>query len=221
MNKGNITIKKSYNDVKDKIKSLTLYSSSKIVAVSKFQPVDKIEQLLELGHRDFAESRLEEASKKWPSLIEIYPDVNLHYIGKIQSRKVKKIVDLFDIIHTIDRLEIARKISKYQLEKNKYRKYFIQVNIGNEVNKSGCNSQDLPALYKTCSNDLNINIVGLMCIPPNILDPSSYFLEMQYLKKNLNLKELSMGMSQDYSIAIKNGATTLRIGRAIFGERPL
>ena len=190
----------------------------KIIAVSKTFGMDKILPLIEYGHLDFGENKVQEAIEKWTNIKSNYNDIKLHLIGGLQTNKVKLAVKLFDYIHSVDNRKLAKKISDEQQRQNKKVKVFIQVNIGNEEQKFGVNKSFLSELYSYCKT-LNLEVVGLMCIPP-LNEPSEiFFKEMSELNKKLNLKELSMGMSSDYLNAIKNSATYVRIGTNIFGQR--
>ena len=190
----------------------------KIIAVSKTFSADKITPLIEYGHTDFGENKVQEAIDKWTILKTNNEKINLHLIGRLQTNKVKFAVKFFNYIHSVDSEKLAKKIFEEQKKQNKKVKIFIQVNIGDEKQKSGITKLSLPSLYSYCKS-LNLDVIGLMCIPP--LDESSinYFKEMNILNKNLGLNELSMGMSADYIDAIKNSATYLRIGSSIFGKR--
>ena len=190
----------------------------KIIAVSKTFSIDSITPLIEYGHTDFGENKVQEAIDKWSILKVNNQNINLHLIGGLQSNKVKFAVKIFNYIHSLDSKKLAKKIFEEQKKQNKKVKIFIQVNIGDEEQKSGITKSLLPSLYSYCKG-LNLDVIGLMCIPP--LDKSSinYFKEMNILNKNLGLNELSMGMSADYIDAIKNSATYLRIGSSIFGKR--
>ena len=192
---------------------------TKIIAVSKTFPIKDIIPLINYGHKDFGENKVQEAMEKWTPIKNDFTDINLHMIGKIQSNKVKYVVPLFDYIHSLDNLKLAEKISR---EKNQYKKdikIFIQINIGDETQKSGINVNDALAFKNKCVNELNLNIIGLMCLPPQNKDASTYFKEMNLLLNKTNLKELSMGMSNDYLEAIDNNATFIRVGSKIFGNR--
>ena len=190
----------------------------KIIAVSKTFGMDKISPLIEYGHLDFGENKVQEAIEKWSSVRLSNSDIRLHLIGGLQTNKVKLAVKLFDYIHSVDSEKLAKKIFDEQQKQNKKVKIFIQVNIGNEEQKSGVNKSSVSELYSYCKT-LGLNVIGLMCIPPLDKSPDIFFKEMTILCKNLNLVELSMGMSSDYLEAIKNSATYVRIGSNIFGER--
>jgi len=194
-------------------------SKTKIIAVSKTFPIDEIMPLIKHGQRDFGENKIQEAIQKWTSIKKGLIDINLHMIGKIQSNKVKFVVPLFDYIHSLDSLKLAEKISNEQKKYKKDIKIFIQVNIGNEAQKSGISPNDVGDFKDKCVNELNLNIVGLMCLPPKNKEASIYFNEMNLLLKKINLKELSMGMSNDYLEAINYSSSYVRIGSKIFGSR--
>tara|TARA_Y100001935_G_scaffold213014_1_gene183707 strand:+ start:454 stop:1113 length:660 start_codon:yes stop_codon:yes gene_type:complete len=190
----------------------------KIIAVSKTFGMDKISPLIEHGHIDFGENKVQEAIEKWSDVKLTNNDIKLHLIGGLQTNKVKLAVKLFDYIHSVDSEKLARKISDEQKKQNKKIKVFIQVNIGNEEQKSGVNKSSVTELYSFCKA-LDLNVIGLMCIPPLEKSSDIFFREMSILSKDLKLNELSMGMSSDYLDAIKNSATYIRIGSSIFGER--
>ena len=175
--------------------------------------------LINFGHKDFGENKVQEAAEKWTSIKQEFTDIKLHMIGKIQTNKVKHILPLFDYIHSLDNLKLAEKISNEQKKYEKIIKVFIQVNIGNEPQKSGINPSDVKNFKDKCINELNLNVVGLMCLPPINKEVSSYFIEMNHLLKQTELKELSMGMSHDYLDATEYNASFVRIGSKIFGSR--
>jgi pyridoxal phosphate enzyme (YggS family) len=200
-------------------KKLVNYSKAKIIAVSKTFNQEHIVPLLEYGHKDFGENKVQEALQKWPSLKQKYNDINLHMIGKLQTNKVKFLFPYFDYMHSLDNMKLAEKISKEENKHNKKIKIFIQVNLGHEDQKNGVSIKELPTLYNYATKDLKLNIIGLMCIPPQSGLTSKYFNELKDLNNQLSLKELSMGMSNDYLEAADIGATYLRIGSSIFGNR--
>ena len=204
--------------VKSKEADLNNPKPTKIIAVSKTFPLDKIMPLINHGHSHFGENKVQEALDKWTKIKEEKPDLKLHLVGKLQTNKVKFAIKLFDFIHSVDSKKLAKKISEEQSKQNKKVKIFLQVNIGNEEQKSGILKNDLDDFYHYC-NELKLDIIGLMCIPPNNSDPNPFFQELNDMNKNLSLKELSMGMSSDYIKAVENNSTYLRIGSAIFGER--
>ena len=189
-----------------------------IIAVSKTFPLIKIQPLIDHGHIHFGENKVQEAVDKWKNVKDISSKIKLHMIGRLQTNKVKYVIPLFDYIHSLDNIKLAEKISNEQNKINKFLKIFIQVNIGNEDQKSGIEPSNLQHFYNKCKDEFKLDIVGLMCIPPQN-DVETYFSEMQKLNKMLNLKELSMGMSADYLQAKKYGSSFLRIGSKIFGER--
>jgi len=194
-------------------------TKTKIIAVSKTFLMKDIQPLVQHGHKDFGENKIQEAISKWSDIKEKNPQLKLHMLGKIQTNKVKFLLPLFDYIHSLDNLKLAQKISEEETKKNKKLKIFIQVNIANESQKNGIDVNDLNEFYLKCKNDLNLNIVGLMCLPPQNKEPTEYFLLLKKLAKDLNIFNLSMGMSNDYPEAIKCGSTHLRIGSEIFGKR--
>ena len=206
------------NNIQTNLDNLNIINRTKIIAVSKTFKMDKILPLIEYGHIDYGENKVQEAVEKWTDVKEKNPNIKLHLIGKLQTNKVKFAVKLFDYIHSVDSIKLAKKISDESLKLNKKIKIFIQVNIGQEVQKSGIDKNDLDNLIFFCKN-LNLELVGLMCIPPLNLDPLIYFKQMSKLNKNYGFVDLSMGMSSDYLIAAENSATYLRIGSGIFGER--
>jgi pyridoxal phosphate enzyme (YggS family) len=191
----------------------------KIVAVSKTHPMSSILPLINHGHLDYGENKVQEAIEKWESIKSDFRHLNLHMIGKLQSNKVKLAISIFDYIHSLDSLKLAEKIANEQIKQNKKIKLFIQINIGNEAQKSGISILNIDKFYKHCINDLELNIVGFMCLPPNDINSSVYFLKMQNLAINSDLSELSMGMSSDYLEALNFKSTYLRIGSKIFGQR--
>ena len=198
--------------------TLTINKVPKIIAVSKTFGMDKILPLIEHGHLDFGENKVQEAIEKWSDVKLNNKNLKLHLIGGLQTNKVKLAVKLFDFIHSVDSEKLAKKISEEQLKQKKNLKIFIQVNIGDEQQKSGVNKSSVSDLYSYCKT-LNLDVAGLMCIPPFEKPSDKFFKEMNLLSKNLNLNELSMGMSSDYLDAIKNAATYVRIGSNIFGQR--
>ena len=191
----------------------------KIIAVSKTFSEEKILPLIKFGHTDFGENKVQEAVAKWTSLKEKNNDIKLHMIGKLQTNKVKEAVRIFDTIHSLDSIKLAEKISKEQKKIDKNLQILIQINIGEEIQKSGIDINDLKNLLNISINELKLNITGLMCIPPNDNNEEKYFLKMKELKDELRLDDLSMGMSNDYLKAIRYGSTYVRIGSKIFGER--
>ena len=175
--------------------------------------------LINANHIHFGENKVQEALEKWTEIKKDLPNIKLHLIGNLQTNKVKFALPLFDYIHSLDSLKLAKKISDEQIKKNFRPKIFIQINIGNEDQKNGINKDDLESFYKKCTEEFNLNIIGLMCLPPFDKNSQPYFLEMKRISQTLNLNELSMGMSNDYMEAVSSGATYVRIGSKIFGER--
>ena len=206
------------NNIKVYLEKLNINNNPKILAVSKTFEINKILPLIEYGHLDYGENKVQEAFEKWSDIKLTKKDLKLHLIGKLQTNKVKQAIKIFDYIHSVDSEKLAKKIADEETKQGKKIKIFIQVNIGDEEQKSGVNKSSVHELYSYCKA-INLNVIGLMCIPP--LDKSSdiFFKEMRTLNQNLNLAELSMGMSADYLDAIKNSATYVRIGSNIFGER--
>ena len=190
----------------------------KIIAVCKTFPLDSIQPLINHGHCHFGENKVQEAINKWSDIKSQNNDIKLHMIGRLQTNKVKYAVSLFDYIHSLDNIKLAEKISVEQKKINKNLKIFIQVNIGNESQKNGIEPVNLQIFYSKCVKELKLDIVGLMCIPPQN-NPETYFINMQKLNKTLNLNELSMGMSADYLVAAKYASTFVRVGSKIFGDR--
>ena len=191
----------------------------KIVAVSKTFSISEILPVINYGQIHFGENKVQEAHDKWESIKNDFKHIKLHMLGKLQTNKVKYLIPLFDYLHSLDNIKLAEKISLEQKKKNKKLKIFIQVNIGNEHQKNGIEIDQVENFYKKCTNELDLNIIGLMCLPPNNEKSSLYFSKMDVLSKKLNLSELSMGMSNDYIEALKNNSSFLRIGSKIFGER--
>ena len=205
--------------IEDLIKSKANHDKlSKIIAVSKTFPIENILPLIEHGHLDYGENKVQEALDKWTDIKDQNNNIKLHLIGRLQSNKVKFALKIFDYIHSLDSEKLANKISDEQGKQGKKPKIFIQVNIGNEDQKSGIKKENLINFYNFCKN-LNLDIIGTMCIPPNDEKTANYFFEMSQINKELNFKELSMGMSGDYLEAIQNKATFVRIGSKIFGNR--
>ena len=207
------------SEIKQNIQKLGFINyDPKVIAVSKTFKIDYISNLIDFGHLHFGENKVQEANDKWKIITEKNSSIKLHMIGKLQTNKVKFAVKLFDYIHSLDSKKLADKISIQQKEQNLSKKFFIQVNIGDEDQKSGIPIRDTLNFYNYCKK-LNLNIIGLMCIPPFNEDSSKYFKKMTDLNNKLNLKEISMGMSSDYLNAIEYGSTFVRIGSSIFGER--
>jgi pyridoxal phosphate enzyme (YggS family) len=206
--------------INDQIKSkFGLVKNLNIIAVSKTFPMSEINPLIENGQIHFGENKVQEAIDKWSDIKKLNKNLKLHMIGKLQTNKVKYVVPLFDYIHSLDNIKLAEKIASEQIKKNRNLKIFIQVNIGNEPQKAGLNISDLKNFYEKCTQELNLNIIGLMCLPPQYGLAKNYFNEMVELKKIINVEDLSMGMSDDYLEAVTCGATYIRIGSKIFGDR--
>ena len=209
------------NKIKKKINEFSLDKyDPKIIAVSKTFSEQEILPLLNFGHHDFGENKVQEAQQKWKNLKEKYDRIRLHMLGKLQTNKVKNAVEIFDYIHSLDNLKLANKLAKEIHEKNRQIKIFIQINLGGEKQKSGIDPSNFEDFYKNCL-DLKLNIIGTMCIPPDNQDPKPFFREMLNLNNKLNLPEISMGMTNDFLEAIEFKSTYLRIGTGIFGKRSI
>ena len=206
------------NNIKTYLNKLDVNNNPKILAVSKTFKIDKILPLIEYGHIDYGENKVQEAVEKWTEIKKINPKLRLHMIGKLQTNKVKFAVQIFDYIHSVDSKKLAKKIADEQNKINKKIKIFLQVNIGDEDQKSGINKNQANSLFSYCK-EINLDIIGLMCIPPANIDPENYFIEMNKLNETLGFSELSMGMSSDFLKAAKYHSTYLRIGSSIFGKR--
>ena len=206
------------DNIKVKLNEININNYPKIIAVSKTFKIDQISPLIDYGHIDFGENKVQEAVEKWTEIKKINSEIKLHMIGKLQTNKVKLAVQIFDYIHSVDSEKLARKIADEQSKINKNIKIFLQVNIGNEYQKSGINKDGIERLV-SFSKRIGLNVIGLMCIPPMNTDPEDYFVEMNKLKKDFGFDELSMGMSSDYLTAIKHFSTYVRIGSSIFGQR--
>ena len=201
-----------------KIEEQKIHLTPKVIAVSKTFPIENILPLIEHGHLHYGENKVQEALEKWTDIKNENHNIQLHLIGRLQTNKVKFALKIFDYIHSLDSEKLANKISDEQIKQEKKPKIFIQVNIGNEDQKSGINKERLDDFYRFCKN-LNLDIIGTMCIPPNNGNTEKFFFEMSNINQKLNFKELSMGMSGDYLEAIKNSATYVRVGSKIFGSR--
>ena len=214
----NIIIQR-FNKIQSNIASIKPVKPVNIIAVSKTFPLEHIQPLVDHGHTHFGENKVQEASAKWSELKKDNQNLKLHMIGKLQSNKAKDAVKIFDYIHSLDSQKLADALAKHQKSLNKTINYFIQVNIGNEIQKSGIPVSELDPFYNYCAQEINLKIIGLMVIPPNDNNSEKYFKSLNELNKSLALKNLSMGMSADYIDAIRNGATFVRIGSSIFGAR--
>ncbi len=190
-----------------------------IIAVSKTFSLENIKPLIDHGHIHFGENKVQEAMQKWSDIKKNSKNLKLHMIGKLQTNKVKYVIELFDYIHSVDNYKLAKKISEEEKKTRKKLKHFIQVNIGMEEQKNGIDIDNLNDFYHHCNQELNLNVIGLMCIPPQLAPVKDFFLKLNQLNKSLGLNEISMGMSSDYMTAIECGSTFVRIGSKIFGER--
>ena len=212
----------NFNNIQNSIKANQEKTNNKnnvkIIAVSKTFEISHINPLVEHGHTEFGENKVQEAIEKWTDIKTLNKNLSLHLVGKLQSNKTKLALKIFDYIHSLDNEKLANKISEEQKKIKKKPKLFIQVNIGNEGQKSGIDPNNLKEFYKYCV-DKDLDVIGIMCIPPISDDSEKYFMRMNFLNKDLGLKELSMGMSADYIPAIQNNATFIRVGSKIFGER--
>ena len=211
-----VNVVNNFDLVKDEISN---YKNVNIIAVSKTFPISHILPLINHGHYHFGENKVQEAQEKWTSIKNDFPDLKLHLIGKLQTNKVKLALPLFDYIHSLDSIKLAKKISIEQKKKNFKPKIFIQINLGKESQKSGIDEENLENFYQKCINEFKLNIIGIMCLPPFDEDPIPFFKKMQNLSESLKLKEISMGMSNDYMDALKFNATYIRVGSKIFGNR--
>lgn len=211
-----MSICKKYFEVHNIIKNYSLNTT--LIIVTKNQDLEKINLLISKEHLNFGENKVQEATFKWTNLVLNNPKLKLHLIGKLQSNKAKEAFKIFHYVHTLDNEKLAKIFSKLEENSSKKIKYFVQVNIANEPQKNGISVNELNPFIKYCVNDLKLNIVGLMCIPPVVDDPTNHFKALAELAKLNHLNELSMGMSNDYEIAIKNGATFVRVGSKIFSE---
>jgi len=206
------------NNIKAYLNKLHINNEPKIVAVSKTFKIDKIMPLIEYGHIDYGENKVQEAVEKWADIKQKNSQIKLHMIGKLQTNKVKFAVQIFDYIHSVDSEKLVKKISDEQNKINKKIKIFLQVNIGDESQKSGINKTEVIQLVNY-SKKVGLDVIGLMCIPPANIDPENYFEEMNKLNSNLGFTELSMGMSSDFLVAVKHLSTYVRVGSSIFGQR--
>ena len=204
----------NFKAIKEEIFNLNAISN--VIVVTKNRSFDSILPIIKSGHLYFGENKVQEAKEKWSAFLENNKNIKLHLIGKLQSNKAKDAFVLFDFIHTLDNEKLAKKFSDLEFNSKRKIKYFIQINIGDEIQKNGISQSFVTEFVNFCQSDLKLNIIGLMCIPPMSLDPRTFFEQMQKLKINNNLSELSMGMSSDYKDALYYGSTYLRIGSAIF-----
>ena len=208
-------------DIENKLNVLVNQKIRKpeIIAVSKTFDIEHIKPVLEYGHKNFGENKIQEAISKWTDVKKEHTDIKLHMLGKVQTNKVKFLIPLFDYLHSLDNFKLAEKIAKEEVKKNKKIKIFIQVNLGEEEQKNGINLKDLDNFYYECKKNLNLDIIGLMCLPPQNENPQKFFQKLKECSDKFGLTDLSMGMSNDYDVACKFGSTFLRIGTKIFGER--
>ena len=214
-----MNILKQYETINQEIKKYSSNNFVNLIVVTKGRSFEDIKKIIDLDHIHFGENRVQECIDKWEQILKINANIKLHLIGKLQTNKVKDVIKLFSYVHSLDNDKLALKIS---LEENNHKKklfHFVQVNLGEERQKSGILKQDLSEFINYCRNDLRLNIIGLMCLPPLNEDPVKYFLELKSLAHTHKLKELSMGMSNDYIPAIKNGSTFIRVGSAIFNQK--
>ena len=190
-----------------------------LIAVSKTYPLSYIKPLIDFGHFHFGENKVQEALNKWPQILSELTNLKLHMLGKIQTNKAHDVVSLFSYVHSLDSEKLVLKLSKAERDLSKKLKYFIQINIGSEMQKSGIQINELKNFLDFCKKENNLNIIGLMCLPPLETDPVKYFLQLKNMAYENNFYELSMGMSNDYKVAVENGSTFIRIGSKIFGTR--
>ena len=213
------TIIERFNKIKLNISKTDNAHTAKIVAVSKTFPLSHVMPLIDFGHNHYGENKVQEADAKWRDIKKVKKNLQLHLIGKLQSNKAKKAVEIFDYIHSVDSQKLADTLSKHQINLNRNLEYFIQVNIANETQKSGISVSELDAFYNYCVNEINLKIIGLMLIPPINQNVDKYFKSLSELNKSMALENMSMGMSADYLEAIKYGSTFVRVGSSIFGSR--
>ena len=206
--------------IRNELKTLNRSNNSvTVIAVSKKQPVKKIYNLIDLGHLDFGENQLQEIEKKWLPIKDKFPETRLHFIGTIQSKKIQRIFEVCDEIHSVDRIKIVKAIKELEKKYNIKKSYFIQVNTGNEALKSGVNIDDVDQFIEEARSKYDLSIKGLMCIPPIKDNPADHFKILKNIASNHQIEYLSMGMSDDFNLAIQHGATHIRVGTLIFGER--
>jgi pyridoxal phosphate enzyme (YggS family) len=214
MSESHLNYLYNYKTIKEEI--INIKKDTNLLVVTKNQNFDKIKELIGIGHCHFAENKVQEANEKWSEVLKSNKNIQLHLIGKLQSNKAKDAFSLFNFIHTLDNEKLANKFHEIEKNSQKKIKFFIQVNIGDEEQKNGIKIDLLKDFVNLCKNDLKLDVIGLMCIPPKDLDPEIFFNKMRSLNAENNLKELSMGMSSDYRVAIKCGSTFVRIGSSIF-----
>ena len=214
MSESHLNYLYNYKTIKEEI--INIKKDTNLLVVTKNQNFDKIKELISIGHFDFAENKVQEANDKWSEILKSNKNIQLHLIGKLQSNKAKDAFSLFNFIHTLDNEKLANKFHEIEKNSQKKIKFFIQVNIGDEDQKNGIKIDLLKDFVNLCKYDLKLDVIGLMCIPPKDLDPEIFFTKMRSLGAENNLKELSMGMSSDYKVAIECGSTFVRIGSSIF-----
>ena len=208
-----------FKKIKANIDEIKPKKKVKIIAISKTFSLDHVKPLIDHGHDHFGENKVQEAIAKWKEIKNLNQNLKLHMVGKLQSNKAKNAVEIFDYIHSLDNQKLADILSTSQKKTNKQLKYFIQVNIGNEIQKSGISVSELDSFYTYCTQEIKLNVIGLMIIPPNDEQTTKYFKSIEEINNSLALNELSLGMSADYLEAIKQSATVVRIGSSIFGSR--
>jgi pyridoxal phosphate enzyme (YggS family) len=213
-----MNILKQYETINQEIKNYSPNNFVNLIVVTKGRSYEDIQKIIDIGHIHFGENRVQESINKWEQILKTNENIKLHLIGKLQTNKVKDVIKLFSYVHSLDSDKLALKISIEESNHKKKLLHFVQVNLGEESQKSGILKQDLSNFINYCKNDLRLNIIGLMCLPPLNEDPVKYFVELKNLAYTHNLKELSMGMSNDYRSAIKNGSTFIRVGSAIFNS---
>lgn len=213
-----MNILRHYNNIKKNIESCSSNISINLIVVTKGRSLSDIEKIINAGHIHFGENRVQESINKWKDILTLNTNIKLHFIGKLQTNKVADVIAHFSYMHSLDNDKLALKMSSEEKKLKKNLHYFVQVNLGEENQKSGILKKDLSRFISYCKNDLNLNIIGLMCLPPINDDSNKYFKELRQLAFDNNLKELSMGMSNDYMSAIKNGSTFVRVGSGIFKE---
>jgi pyridoxal phosphate enzyme (YggS family) len=214
-----MNILNQYNKIIQNIEDYSLNVPINLIVVTKGRSLADIQKIINVGHIHFGENRVQESVNKWSNILKLNTNIKLHFIGKLQTNKVADVIRNFSFMHSLDNDKLALRISLEEKKLKKNLSYFIQVNLGEENQKSGILKKDLPSFVNYCKNDLKLNVIGLMCLPPINEDSETYFKELRQLAVNNNLKELSMGMSNDYISAIKNGSTFIRIGSAIFEEK--
>jgi hypothetical protein len=208
-----------YKNIEQEINNCHTNTLVNLIVVTKGRPLSDVEQIINVGHFHFGENRVQESIDKWSDILKLNSNIKLHFIGKLQTNKVTDVIRYFSFMHSLDNDKLALKLSNEEKSQKKSLSYFIQVNLGEENQKSGILKKDLPRFVNYCKKDLKLNIVGLMCLPPIDQDSEKYFKELKLLASDNNLKELSMGMTNDYISAIKNGSTFVRIGSGIFSEK--